>query len=149
MKFNSLDAYAEAGRKAGRASKNGDAGLVRHLREWKTAALRLESGDYKREAERAYDDAYRAAATPTQYRNNPKARKNPNIRFAPLYVVAARRGTGTVHYYTGSKLSTHERPRYYLGLSRATDKARDIAGRVPRGVTVYLKGPISRMKKVK
>lgn len=76
-----------------------------------------------------------------------RRKRNPSARFAPRYVICARKGSGPVHYWTGTKFSTGSRPRYFIGLSRATSAARNLAGRVKSGITVYLNGPVSRMGK--
>ena len=56
--LNSLDLYRETGRKAGRAMRNHDAGLFRHLTDWKTRAIRYESPENQQAARDAFDAGY-------------------------------------------------------------------------------------------
>jgi hypothetical protein len=60
--FNSIAAYAEAGRKAGLARKHGDEACARFHSDWAKRALRLESGDYKAKAEAAFKSGYSEGA---------------------------------------------------------------------------------------
>ncbi len=59
--------YHQAGYKAGRAMRQGDAALYRHLREWFTRALSLETDDDRAEARRLWAAGY-AEAQPARYR---------------------------------------------------------------------------------
>ena len=63
--FNSIESYKNAGEKAGRASKNHDAGLVSHWKRWLSQALCLETETDRKVARRAYDQAYSSVATPS------------------------------------------------------------------------------------
>jgi hypothetical protein len=65
---NSLDAYRHAGNMAGKARVRGDAGLANHWRKWYGTALRLEPLSDRVACALAYEEAYRAAATPAQER---------------------------------------------------------------------------------
>jgi hypothetical protein len=64
--FNSIKVYRDAGRKAGRASKNRDASLVSHWRYWMTRALALETEADRKIAQQAYNEAYAEEATPSR-----------------------------------------------------------------------------------
>lgn len=59
--LNPFESYFNAGRSAAQALNRGDSSLFTHWRTWKHRALRLESPTDALEAERAYDDGYRAA----------------------------------------------------------------------------------------
>lgn len=63
--LNSIEVYRDAGRKAGRASKNRDAGLVSHWKSWLTRALALETEADRKIAQQAYNEAYAEEATPS------------------------------------------------------------------------------------
>lgn len=58
--INSIQAYQEAGTKAGRAQSVQDASTVRHWREHFQRMRDMEQGDNKAKARAAYEDAYRA-----------------------------------------------------------------------------------------
>ena len=67
--FNRIEAYSEAGRKAGQARKEKDEGRAAH---WSDYARRMWScetaGADRTAARKAFDDAYRdAAAIPVRY----------------------------------------------------------------------------------
>ena len=63
--INPLIAYADAGRKAGIASRRRDASTAEFHSRWCRTALGLEHDEVHRAAARkAFDDAYRAEATP-------------------------------------------------------------------------------------
>lgn len=61
--FNSLDAYADAGAKAGRASRNHDQSWVRFEMDWLSRALGYEAKENRPIARAAFNDAYRLAAS--------------------------------------------------------------------------------------
>lgn len=63
--INSIDAYSEAGSKAGRASKRHDAACTAFHSSWAKRAIALEAPSLQQAARKAFDDAYRAEATPT------------------------------------------------------------------------------------
>lgn len=64
--LNPLSAYEEAGRKAGIASRRRDTSTAEFHSRWMRTALGLEKDEAHRAAARkAFDDAYRAEATPT------------------------------------------------------------------------------------
>lgn len=65
--INTEHTYQQAGYKAGRAMRQGDAALYRHWREWFSRALSLETDDDKPEARRLWDSGY-AEAQPAHYR---------------------------------------------------------------------------------
>lgn len=58
--MNSLESYADAGRKAARATRNHDAATASHFSNWSNRAIRLESESDRTLAMKAYADAYRA-----------------------------------------------------------------------------------------
>lgn len=58
--FNSLELYADAGRKAARAVNEGDAARANFERQHVGKMLALETPDNRRKAREAYDEAYRA-----------------------------------------------------------------------------------------
>lgn len=58
--INSLDAYADEGRKAGAARNAGDEARADFHSRWMREALRLEAADDRPAARRAFDDAYKA-----------------------------------------------------------------------------------------
>jgi len=55
------ESYFSAGRSAAQALNRGDSALAEYWRTWMRRALRLETTADALEAERAYDDGYRAA----------------------------------------------------------------------------------------
>ena len=59
--LNSLDLYYAAGRSAAQALNEGDHARFQHWAGWKRRAVRLETSADALDAERAYDDGYRAA----------------------------------------------------------------------------------------
>ena len=63
--MNPISAYELAGERAGRARKNRDEAAARFHTEWMRRAVALESPEYGAKARRAFDDAYRAEATPS------------------------------------------------------------------------------------
>ena len=65
IRMNPLEVYAEAGSRAGTASKRGDAALASHHSGWMRRAIAMENELYKAECRKAFDDAYREAATPS------------------------------------------------------------------------------------
>ena len=65
VKLNSIDVYAHAGTMAGLASKRRDTSCAAFHSDWAKRAMALESPDYRQVARKAFDDAYRAEATPT------------------------------------------------------------------------------------
>lgn len=63
--FNSLEAYMEAGEKAGIAHKRQDVGAYRHWRDWFRAALTHEKTEEDRTtANTAYNEGYERANPP-------------------------------------------------------------------------------------
>lgn len=56
--MNSIETYVEAGRKAAKAMRNRDMGAHGHFANWASKAIRLESGQDKLNAQKAYRDAY-------------------------------------------------------------------------------------------
>ncbi len=65
VQLNSIETYAHAGTMAGQASKRRDTGCAAFHSDWAKRAIALESPDYRLVARKAFDDAYRAEATPT------------------------------------------------------------------------------------
>lgn len=63
--LNDLSLYEDAGRKAGRASRHHDVGTVEFHSRWMRGAIALERLENRPAARKAFDDAYRAEATPT------------------------------------------------------------------------------------
>ena len=63
--LNSIETYAHAGTMAGQASRRRDTGCASFHSDWAKRAMALESPDYRQVARKAFDDAYRAEATPT------------------------------------------------------------------------------------
>lgn len=63
--LNPLSAYEEAGRKAGTASRRKDICMVQFESRWMRRAIALEAEENRAAARKAFDDAYRAEATPT------------------------------------------------------------------------------------
>lgn len=63
--LNSIESYREAGRKAGQASRNRDASTVDFHSRWMRSALALEAEENRHAARCAFDEAYRAEATPS------------------------------------------------------------------------------------
>lgn len=63
--LNPISAYEEAGRKAGTASRRKDIGTVEFESRWMRRAIALEAEENRVAARKAFDDAYRAEATPT------------------------------------------------------------------------------------
>lgn len=59
MRFNDIEEYRRVGWAAGRARKHGDEGMAQFHKRWLIAALELEEEDYRKEAEKAFHDAYR------------------------------------------------------------------------------------------
>lgn len=57
--MNPLERYREAGAAQAKAQRQRDQGRVDHWSRWVRAAIRLESGEYKAAAERAYLEGYR------------------------------------------------------------------------------------------
>ena len=64
--LNPLSAYAEAGQKAGRASRNRDVSAAAFHSGWMRRAIALEGEEHREAARKAFNDAYSAEATPTQ-----------------------------------------------------------------------------------
>ena len=62
--INSIEAYSDAGTKAGRASKRQDAACAAFHSSWAKRAIALEAPSLQQAARKAFDDAYRAEATP-------------------------------------------------------------------------------------
>lgn len=62
--INSIDAYSDAGTKAGRASRRRDAACAAFHSAWAKRAIALEAPSLQQAARKAFDDAYRAEATP-------------------------------------------------------------------------------------
>ncbi|WP_157497272.1 hypothetical protein [Diaphorobacter sp. J5-51] len=65
VQLNAIEAYAHAGTMAGRASKRRDAACSAFHSDWAKRAIALEAPDDRPAARKAFDDAYRAEATPT------------------------------------------------------------------------------------
>jgi hypothetical protein len=61
--LNDVSVYAETGRKCAEAQHNRDVGLVRFHSEWVERAIRLEIGEDKSIARKAYTAAYREASS--------------------------------------------------------------------------------------
>jgi len=61
MKMNSIEAYADAGTAAGTARNHNDEPTARFHTRWARSAIRLEDSEYKQEARRAFDEAYKLA----------------------------------------------------------------------------------------
>ncbi len=59
VQMNTLDTYADCGRKAGKAATHRDFALVRFHNDWFHRAIRLESKSYATEATRVFNEAYR------------------------------------------------------------------------------------------
>lgn len=66
--INSIESYAESGRKAGQAQRRGDSAHATFERDWFSRALRLEQGADRAAARMAWEGAYRDAATPPRMR---------------------------------------------------------------------------------
>lgn len=64
VRLNSIEVYADAGTKAGLASKRRDAACVSFHSDWAKRAICLEAPEYRQAARKAFDDAYREQATP-------------------------------------------------------------------------------------
>lgn len=62
--INPLDTYFDAGTRAGQASKQRDAARAKFHSKWAKRAIAMEPAHFQAEARKAFDDAYRAAATP-------------------------------------------------------------------------------------
>lgn len=62
--LNALTVYEEAGRKAGVASRRHDTACSEFHSRWARSAIALEQQEDKAAARKAFDDAYRLAATP-------------------------------------------------------------------------------------
>ncbi len=65
VQLNSIEAYVESGTKAGLASKRHDAANSAFHSDWARRAIAMEAPEYRHVARKAFDDAYRAVATPT------------------------------------------------------------------------------------
>jgi len=65
VRLNNIDVYAHAGTMAGMASKRRDTSCAAFHSDWAKRAMALEAPDYRLVARKAFDDAYRAEATPT------------------------------------------------------------------------------------
>lgn len=65
VRLNNIDVYAHAGTMAGMASKRRDTSCAAFHSDWAKRAMALEAPDYRLAARKAFDDAYRAEATPT------------------------------------------------------------------------------------
>lgn len=63
--LNPLAAYQEAGQKAGKASRQRDTCTAQFHSRWMRSAIALEPEEHRAAARKAFDDAYRAEATPT------------------------------------------------------------------------------------
>ena len=61
--FNHIDTYADAGRKAGQASKEQDWPRAQSWLDWYRRMIRLEHPFDKGKASRAFEHAYRQAAS--------------------------------------------------------------------------------------
>lgn len=61
VKMNSIDIYAESGRRQALAVNENDPARALLERNWRMKALQLEDEDYRREARKAADYAYQAA----------------------------------------------------------------------------------------
>lgn len=64
VRLNSIETYAHAGTMSGRASKRHDAACSSFHSDWAKRAIAMEAPDYRQEARKAFDDAYRAEAMP-------------------------------------------------------------------------------------
>ena len=62
--INSLEIYRDTGEKAGKAQRHHDSALASFHHDWLRKALALEEPADREQARKAYDDAYRMAATP-------------------------------------------------------------------------------------
>ncbi len=64
--INTIESYIDAGRRAGIASRRGDAGTADHEKRWLNRAIGFEQEADKVRARRAYEAAYAAEATPAE-----------------------------------------------------------------------------------
>lgn len=62
--LNPLSIYEDAGRKAGIASRRRDTSTAEFHSSWMRRAIALEPEVHRAAARKAFDDAYRAEATP-------------------------------------------------------------------------------------
>lgn len=64
VRLNTLASYAEAGRNAGKASRQNDAACSAFHTRWARSAIAMEHESFKAESRAAFDAAYSQEATP-------------------------------------------------------------------------------------